>query len=85
MADNHPLPQTVSLEELSLGVGVYLFFKNYCFHSVVFVMMGLLYSIFAMITNVEIYDRFKTDYINNSDLLPIGAGSKILCQNTFKN
>jgi hypothetical protein len=75
----------VNLEELSLGVGIHLFFKNYFFHTIVFVIMALVYSLFALVTNVEIFDMFKTDYESPNELSPIGAGSKVLEQNAFKN
>lgn len=83
LAQNEKLPYFINLEDLNLGVGVYLFFKNYFFHGVIFVLMFLIYSLFALITNVKIFNEQNGTGVlcfitSTCGLSPIGAGSKVL-------
>jgi len=72
-----------------LGVGVYLFFKNYAFNALIFTLMFLTYSIYALITNIQSFnDSNGTSGIcllSGCGLSPIGAGSKLLQQTDTKN
>ena len=80
-----------------MGVGVHLFFKNYMVNILVFALMFLCYSIFALSTNLT---SFNQDQGTQKDILclmssstaangcgfsAIGAGSKVLNQNDTKN
>lgn len=70
-----------------------MFFKNYLFHALIFFLMFLLYSLFALITNINIFDKANGTTIlcvlNRSvggcGLSPLGAGSKILNQSDTSN
>jgi hypothetical protein len=67
---------------LKIGVGVHLYFWNYSYNALVFLLLALIYSIYAVVTNLEASvgaDRVLC--ILNDDecgLSNIGAGSKIL-------
>lgn len=66
-------------------MGVYLFFKNYLFHSLVFLLMFLIYSIYSLVTNIKVFN--DANGIDSLCLWPytcglsqIGGGSKVLIQ-----
>jgi hypothetical protein len=90
LARNEELPDFIKLEELSLGVGIHLFFKNYFFHAVVFLLLFLVYSVFALVTNVLNYYAQLNQLLCIDTLLPcglaiIGGGSKRLAFNPPDN
>lgn len=86
MTQETKLPYCVDLNKLNLGLGIYLFFKNYLFHALVFFLMFLIYSCYALVTNIITFNNN-----NNVDVLcfftstacgltRIGAGAKVLHQ-----
>lgn len=90
LSQNEELSYFINLEDLNLGVGVYLFFKNYFFHAIVFLLMFFIYSLFSLITNIKIFNQQNGTGVlcfvtNNCGIATIGAGSKVINQNDYKN
>lgn len=83
ISQDERLPYSTPIKDLNIGVGVLLFFRNYLFHSFVFLMMFLFYSIFAMITNVISYNDdlssapLCVDTYASCGIIKISAASKI--------
>ena len=80
-----------------MGVGVHLFFRNYLVNALIFFLMFLIYSIFAMSTNLVSYNQANQTQKNILCLLndsettdgcgfsAIGAGSKVIEHNESKD
>lgn len=69
---------------------MHLFFKNYTYNAIIFVLMFLIYSIFAIVTNAEFNDVLYDGIMcvlpgSDCGVSHIGAGSKILEPDTEKN
>jgi hypothetical protein len=75
LAQNSKVSSSINLEELSLGTGVHLFFKNYFFHGCLFLLMFVVYALFALITNVT-HAPICTSYFS-CGVAMIGGGSKM--------
>lgn len=92
LVNSEELTFKTNLNELNLGVGVFLYFKNYLFHVVVFLLMFAIYSLFALITNIKAFNDYNGSSAlciltlsEGCGLSPLGAGSKVLHQNDTVN
>lgn len=96
MVKNEPLPYCTSLGDIGMGVGVHLFFRNYLFNSLVFLLMFLIFSIYAIATNVKAFDEYSSEQAQKQCIIDdanvgkcgfsrIGAGSKVLVPNDANN
>jgi hypothetical protein len=82
LGQNELLEKNVDLDELNLGIGVTLFFKNYFFHFIIFILMFLIYSLYAIGTNVTVYNQNSGSFLCSQNmtcsLAVISGGSKVV-------